>query len=126
FDRAGALAEARLACARDPRPRRSRRSAGIPRRAENTRLGHPRPGRPYLVHADQALSGLPRAARASLLLPGAARHAPPVRRCGLLSAAGRGPLRVQWIYLQRRIRDSQAQPELWGLAPAAARCDRLP
>ncbi len=126
LDRASALAEARLAYARDPSPRRSRRSAGVSRRAESARLGHPRPGRPDLVHADPALSGLPRAARASLLLPGAARHAPPVRRGGVLSAAGRGSLRVPRIYLQRGIRDSQAQPELRGLAPAAARRDRLP
>ena len=39
---------------------------------------------------------------------------------------GAGPYSFSGFYLQRGIRDPQAQPELWGLAPAAARRDRLP
>src|SRR6266496_2570797 len=57
LDRASPLAEAGLGYARNPRPRRSRRSAGVSRRAESARLGHSRPGRPYFVHDHPALSG---------------------------------------------------------------------
>ena len=45
------------------------------------------------------------------ILPGGVEYFPP---------PGAGPYAFSGLHLQRRIRDSQAQPELWGLAPATA------
>ena len=74
LDRAGAQPQARSTRARHRIPRRPRRRTDIPRRTRDARCGHSRARRPHLLHTDEALPGLPRAARAPLLLPRPTRH----------------------------------------------------